>query len=205
MDKGDKNMSRITIKFDDKQQNQITQKIRENIKSDIELIYHLDDTFQVEFLNPLGYSEMRWLENFEESVMSENMELSKEVIKKLQDAGYSIDLSMNSDSIVASKEYKSSIGNRDSLIYLSKGDGFNKTISCTFFSEKENKYALLIPINASTKEIHQIMDEFIIGSEKMIQDAFCMRLSDISSEYDISTHGEMNSLISRPNCALEVK
>lgn len=73
---------------------------------------------------------------------------------------------------IATKEYNTPLGLKEAQVYLSKGDEYNRTISCTYFSTRELRTATLIPVNASEEEIVNIVNEFVLDAHKMIDESF---------------------------------
>jgi len=122
---------------------------------------------------------------------------------KLKIAGYKVN-QYNNDTAIGIKEYKCSLGNRNAEVYLSKGDKYNRTISCNFFSERNHRHSALLPLNADSGELAKIIDTFIAESEQMIQQSYAMRLSEISSQYNESTHGNLSDLMNQ-NTSRELK
>lgn len=73
---------------------------------------------------------------------------------------------------IATKEYNTPLGLKEAQVYLSKGDEYNRTISCTYFSTRELRTASLIPVDADNEKIVSIINEFVLEAHKMIDESF---------------------------------
>ena len=79
---------------------------------------------------------------------------------------------------VATKGYTTAVGNKEAHVYLSPSDGYNRSLTCLYFSKGENRSSKLIPIGSSDEKVEKLTGSFIVDSEEMIANSFANKLTN---------------------------
>ncbi len=103
------------------------------------------------------------------------------VLAALESAGW-----IRSDgAAVASKPFDTVNGENNALAYLTKGDGFNRTLQFNYVSEGRNVAAadgVLIPVEASEDHAAKLTTDAAARAEKSIKESYGVRIEAMRPE-----------------------
>jgi hypothetical protein len=107
-----------------------------------------------------------------------NEDMMKTMAQKvLEENGWkSLDLNT---AAIGSRDYQTAAGGRTAVAFLSKGDGFNRTLSADYQSEGRNATAgdsILLPLDADIKAVRELAQKFAVGVERTVQQTYAMKL-----------------------------
>ena len=121
------------------------------------------------------------------------------VAKKLEEHGWS---RLVSGTAIASKLFHTAVGKKLALVYLSEGDGYNRSLKGDYQSQGSNileAKGVLIPVTATLVECNVLVDEFANNAECAISQSYAVRLLPTYEEAwaefatALGQHGRMES------------
>ena len=77
------------------------------------------------------------------------------------------------------KSFDSAVGKKEASVSLSKGDGFNRTLSGYFLSEGRNALEpsdVLIPIGADFETVRGLIERFATVTDRRVSETYAVRL-----------------------------
>ena len=98
--------------------------------------------------------------------------------RELAESGWEI-LDQGQNTAVARRSFQTVVGKKEALVYLSKGDGFNYTLSGNYLSEGQNvlERGVLIPAESDEAGVKRLTNEFSTQALAWIGNTYAMRLS----------------------------
>lgn len=98
--------------------------------------------------------------------------------RELAESGWEI-LDQGQNTAIAKKIFQTVVGRKEALVYLSKGDGFNLSLSGNYLSEGKNvlERGVLIPVESNDAEVKRLAKEFSTQALAWIRDTYAMRLT----------------------------
>lgn len=81
---------------------------------------------------------------------------------------------------LASKVFQTAVGPREALAYLTRGDGFNRTITGVYRSEGRNAlepHSVLVPVAACDDDVLRLAQAFATQADSAIGETYAMRLA----------------------------
>jgi hypothetical protein len=82
-------------------------------------------------------------------------------------------------SVIGSRDYETAVGIKTAFAYISKGDGYNRTLSADYQSEGRNVVesdSILLPLDADIKAVRELAQKFAVGVEKTVQQTYAMKI-----------------------------
>ena len=98
--------------------------------------------------------------------------------RELTESGWET-LDQGQNTAVARKSFQTVVGKKEALVYLSKGDGFNFSLSGNYLSEGQNvlERGVLIPVESNEAEVKRLARDFSAQALAWIVDTYAMRLT----------------------------
>lgn len=99
------------------------------------------------------------------------------IVGRLAELGW--DSLGNSRTAIAMKEFQTAVGPKVAHIYLTRGDGVQRSLQGDYQSEGRNileAWGRLVPVDAEPDRVRQEVDQFVKDIERQIGQSYAARL-----------------------------